>query len=88
MIDFSEYTREYIQEQMLDQVDEDIDTREGSMVQTAVGPGAWFLEGLYMTLAQMQDNSYSQTAVGEYLDLKVSERGLTRKPATAAALMR
>ena len=84
MIDFSEYTREYIQEQMLDQVDEDIDTREGSMVQTAVGPGAWFLEGLYMTLAQMQDNSYSQTAVGEYLDLKVAERGLTRKPATAA----
>ena len=84
MIDFSEYTREYIQEQMLDQVDEDIDTREGSMVQTAVGPGAWELEGLYMTLAQMQDNSYSQTAVGEYLDLKVAERGLTRKPATAA----
>jgi uncharacterized phage protein gp47/JayE len=84
MIDFSEYTREYIQEQMLDQVDEDVDTREGSMVQTAVGPGAWFLEGLYMTLAQMQDNSYSQTAVGEYLDLKVAERGLTRKPATAA----
>jgi uncharacterized phage protein gp47/JayE len=84
MIDFSEYTREYIQEQMLDQVDEDVDTREGSMVQTAVGPGAWFLEGLYMTLSQMQDNSYSQTAVGEYLDLKVAERGLTRKPATAA----
>jgi uncharacterized phage protein gp47/JayE len=84
MIDFSEYTREYIQEQMLDQVDEDVDTREGSMVQTAVGPGAWFLEGLYMTLEQMQDNSYSQTAVGEYLDLKVAERGLTRKPATAA----
>ena len=84
MIDFSEYTREYIQEQMLDQVDEDIDTREGSMVQTAVGPGAWFLEGLYMTLAQMQDNSYSQTAVGEYLDYITEGRGIVRKAATPA----
>ena len=54
MIDFSEYTKEYIQEEMLDQVDPDIDTREGSMVQTAVAPGAWFLEGSYLTLAQMQ----------------------------------
>lgn len=84
MIDFSEYTREYIQEQMLDQVDEDVDTREGSMVQTAVGPGAWFLEGLYMTLAQMQDNSYSQTAVGEYLDYITAGRGIVRKAATPA----
>jgi uncharacterized phage protein gp47/JayE len=84
MIDFSEYTREYIQEQMLDQVDEDIDTREGSMVQTAVGPGAWFLEGLYMTLSQMQDNSYSQTAVGEYLDMITEGRGIVRKAAVAA----
>ncbi|MBQ1294769.1 MAG: baseplate J/gp47 family protein, partial [Clostridiales bacterium] len=84
MIDFSEYTREYIQEQMLDQVDEDIDTREGSMVQTAVGPGAWFLEGLYMTLAQMQDNSYSQTAVGEYLDMITEGRGIVRKAAIPA----
>lgn len=84
MIDFSEYTREYIQEQMLDQVDEDVDTREGSMVQTAVGPGAWFLEGLYMTLEQMQDNSYSQTAVGEYLDYITEGRGIVRKAATPA----
>lgn len=84
MIDFSEYTREFIQDEMLDQVDEDIDTREGSMVQTAIGPGAWFLEGSYMTLAQMQDNSYSQTAVGEYLDMITEGRGIVRKLATAA----
>ena len=84
MIDFSEYTKEYIEEQMLDQVDEDIDTREGSMVQTAVAPGAWFLEGLYLTLAQMQDNAYSQTAVGQYLDYIAEGRGIVRKAATAA----
>lgn len=84
MLDFSEYTKEYIEDQMLDQVDPDIDTREGSMVQTAVGPGAWFLEGVYLTLTQMQDNAYSQTATGEYLDYITAGRGITRKPATPA----
>jgi uncharacterized phage protein gp47/JayE len=84
MIDFSEYTKEYIEDQMLDQVDPDIDTREGSMVQTAVAPGAWFLEGVYLTLAQMQDNAYSQTATGDYLDMLAEGRGLSRKPATPA----
>lgn len=54
------------------------------MVQTAIGPGAWFLEGSYMTLAQMQDNSYSQTAVGEYLDMITEGRGIVRKAATPA----
>lgn len=84
MIDFSEYTKEYIEEEMLDQVDEDIDTREGSMVQTAVAPGAWFLEGLYLTLSQLQDNAYSQTAVGQYLDYITEGRGIYRKAATPA----
>lgn len=84
MIDFSEYTKKYIEEQMLDEVDDDIDTREGSMVQTAVAPGAWFLEGFYLILAQLQDNSYSQTAVGQYLDLITQGRGITRKAATPA----
>jgi uncharacterized phage protein gp47/JayE len=84
MIDFSEYTKENIEEQMLDQVDPDIDTREGSMVQTAVAPGAWFLEGVYLTLSQMQDNAYSQTATGEYLDMLAEGRGLSRKLATPA----
>ena len=84
MIDFSEYTKEYIEEQMLDEVDDDIDTREGSMVQTAIAPGAWFLEGTYLMLAQLQDNAYSQTAVGNYLDLITQGRGITRKAATPA----
>ena len=37
-----------------------------------------------MTLAQMQDNSYSQTAVGEYLDYITEGRGIVRKAATPA----
>ena len=38
VIDFSKYTREAIQKEMLSQVDTHIDTREGSLVQTAIGP--------------------------------------------------
>ena len=84
MIDFSGYTKEYIEEQMLNQVDQDIDTREGSMVQTAVAPGAWFLEGFYLLLAQLQQNSFAQTAVGSNLELITEGRGITRIPAVAA----
>ena len=84
MIDFSQYTKEYIEEQMLSQVDQNVDTREGSMIQTAVAPGAWELEGLYLLLSQLQTNSYSQTAVGDYLDLITQARGITRKLATPA----
>lgn len=82
MIDFSGYTAKSIEKDMLSQVRETIDTREGSMVQTAVGPAAWYLEGVYMLLAKMQDNAYAETAVGASLDLIVRERGLTRKLAT------
>ena len=83
MIDFSGYSKEYIEEQMLEQVDPNIDTREGSMVQTAVAPGAWWLEGFYLLLAQLQQNSSVQTAVGDYLDQLVEPR-VFRKAATAA----
>ena len=56
MIDFSKYTAKSIERDMLSQVPADIDTREGSMIQTAVGPAAWYLEGTYMLLGKMQDN--------------------------------
>ncbi len=84
MIDFSGYTKEAIQKEMLDQVDPSIDTREGSMIQAAIGPAAWYLEGIYMILKQIQDNAYPATAVGDSLDKIVQTRGLTRKQATAA----
>lgn len=84
MINFERYTREAIQKDMLAQVDPGIDTREGSIIQAAVGPVAWYLEGLYLLLAQVQENAYATTAVGQYLDYKCAERGITRKAAVAA----
>ena len=84
MIDFSGYTREQIQKEMLSQVPKTIDTRQGSIIQTAVGPVAWYLEGIYMLLAKIQQNAYAETAVGQALDYICEERGIFRKQAVAA----
>lgn len=84
MVDFSGYTREAIQRRMLSRVPGDIDTREGSIIQTAVGPVAWYLEGVYMLLAQVQENAYAETAVGQDLDYICAERGVYRKQAVPA----
>lgn len=84
MIDLSSYTKAAIEKAMLDQVDDDLDKREGSLIQTAIGPVAWFLEGLYMTLNQIQENGSPFDAAGEALDYIVALRGLSRKNATAA----
>mgnify|MGYP002799102633 FL=1 len=84
MIDFSGYTRKAIQEDMLGQVPDDLDKRQGSMIQTAIGPVAWYLEGTYMILDQIQTNSNPQTAVGEALDLITITRGISRNAARAA----
>ena len=45
MIDFSGYTYAEILQQMLDRVDNSLDKREGSLIQTAIAPGAWYREG-------------------------------------------
>lgn len=84
MLDFSGYTRSRIEKDMLDQVDPSLDTRQGSMIQTALGPVAWYLEGLYMTLSQIQQNSNPDTAVGEALELLTAARNINRTQARAA----
>ncbi|MEY8339070.1 baseplate J/gp47 family protein [Lachnospiraceae bacterium 62-35] len=84
MIDFSKYTQADIQRAMLSQVSDDVDKRQGSMIQTAIGPGAWYLEGMYMLLDQVQRNSGINTAVGQSLDNITQGRGIVRKAATFA----
>lgn len=84
MIDFDGYTQKAIQTQLLSQVSDKVDRRQGSIIQTALGPVAWYLEGLYMLLAQVQENSYAETAVGEGLDYICPLRGITRKSAVSA----
>lgn len=85
MIDFSTgYTYAEILEDMLSQVDDTLDKRQGSLIQTALGPGAWYLEGLALVLADIQKGASAATATGTDLDYLVANRGLTRIAATAA----
>ena len=84
MIDFTQYTYQAILSQMLAQVPSTFDKREGSMVQTALGPAAYALEDVYMVLNQLQDNAFIQTAVGSSLDLLAVLGNITRYPASAA----
>lgn len=85
MIDFSTgYSYREILDAMLDRVDSGLDKREGSLIQTALGPLAWYLEGLALTLSNIQKAAYAETAEGEDLDLLAATRGLTRRAAVAA----
>lgn len=84
MIDFSQRTLANIKQEMLDQVEDKYDKREGSIIETAIGPAAWLTEGLFMDLSKLQDSSNPYTAVGEALDMLVALRGIVRKDATAA----
>lgn len=84
MIDFSNKTYANILAAQLNRVPDTIDKREGSMIQTALGPESWYLEGLYLDLDSVQKNAYAETAGGTWLDMLVAERGLERKAATKA----
>lgn len=84
MIDFSNKTYGNILSRQLKRVPDTIDKREGSMIQTALGPESWYLEGLYLDLDSVQKNAYAETAGGSFLDLLVAERGIERKASTYA----
>ena len=85
MIDFSSgYSYSEILSDMLAEVDDSLDKREGSLIQTALAPVAWYLEGLALALSQIQIGSSVLTAQGTDLDYLVAVRGLTRTAATYA----
>ena len=84
MIDFTGYTYQSILAQMLAQVPAQYDQREGSIIQTALGPAGYALEEAYMVLSQIQANGFIQTAVGSSLDDLAVLGNITRYPASAA----
>lgn len=85
MINFSSgYSYSDILQQMLDEVDDSLDKREGSLIYTALAPAAWYLEGLALTLSLLQQGINPNTATGTDLDNLAATRGLTRIAATPA----
>lgn len=87
MIDFSQDTYQNLLQTMLAQVPATYDKRDTAPIPTALGPAAWILEGFYLTLNQVQQQAFVQTAVGEALDMLAVLGGITRNQASAAVLL-
>lgn len=84
MIDFSGQTYQAILTQMLSRVPDTYDKRDTSPIPTALGPAAWSLEGFYLSLNQVQQQAFIQTAVGDALDSLAVIAGITRYSASPA----
>lgn len=84
MLDLSRKGYRTILEALLDRVPDSLDKREGSMIQTALGAGAYALEEFYLELDQVQKGACLQTAVGEDLDRLVILASVRRYPASPA----
>ena len=84
MIDFTQYTYQNLLQAMLDRVPDTYDKRDTAPIPTALGPAAFVIEGFYLTLNQVQQQAFVQTASGQSLDYLAVIAGLTRYPASAA----
>lgn len=78
------YDLEYLKKQALDQVPEDVDKRQGSVIYDTIMPGNYNQAEMYLELSYAYKNTSPYTAVDEYLDSKVIEKGIKRKNATKA----
>lgn len=87
MIDFSQETYANIRAAMLEQVPNTYDQRDTAPIPTALSPAAYALAGFYITLNQVQQQAFVQTAVGQSLDYLSVLGGISRYPASAAVLL-
>ncbi|MCK9445030.1 MAG: baseplate J/gp47 family protein [Tissierellaceae bacterium] len=79
-----QYTFEYLIESALSRVPNTIDKREGSIIYDALAPACYELSEYYMRLRRLLQDTFAETANGQYLDLRVAEQGIKRFEATAA----
>ncbi len=69
---------------MLDNVSNDIDKREGSIIYDALAPAAMVSAQQSLSLANILRETYIKTAQGEFLDYRAVEHGTSRYAATNA----
>ncbi|GAA3626300.1 baseplate J/gp47 family protein [Lactobacillus hamsteri] len=81
---FEERNFNYWKDEMLDEVPDDIDKREGSIVYDAIAPAAMLLAQQSLNMAMIIKQTYIRTATGEFLDYRAVEHGTSRYPATYA----
>ena len=76
---FSEQTYEVIKQRILDNIDKDIDKREGSFTNTMISPIAVEIAQTYIGFEHILNLLFVTDSYGEYLDKKASEFGIYRK---------
>lgn len=81
---FEDYTYELLLEDVLNNAPEDIDKRPGSIFYDAVSGILLKVAKLYTDLDLIVEMTTVSTATGEALDVRASEYGITRLPATKA----
>lgn len=79
-----EQTEENIMQRMLERVPSDIDKSEGSFIWDAQAPVAFVLAEAAGWAQQVLERGFAGSTFGAYLDLRVSEHGLTRREAVRA----
>ena len=84
MIDFSTETYANILSAMLAQIPSTYDKRDTAPIPTALGPAAYTFEGFYISLNQVQQQAFVQTATGQALDYLAVLGGISRYQASAA----
>lgn len=86
---FENVTYEDIMIRMLDRVRTDypeVDTREGSLIYTAIAPAAIELAIMYSELDRVLEEVSPETASLEYLERRTSERGIYQRLASNAVM--
>nr|WP_211089163.1 baseplate J/gp47 family protein [Lactobacillus sp. HBUAS51381] len=72
---------------MLDDVSDDVDKRQGSIIYDALGPAATQLAEESLQMSGVIRAAYTKTAPGEFLDYRAPERGTVRQAATTAQVL-
>lgn len=81
---YENQTYEGILNRALENVPQDIDKRQGSIIYDALAPACIEIAQMYVELDNMLELVFAHTSSGEYLDKRCNEIGITRKPATKA----
>lgn len=84
---YENITYEQIIARLLDRVkltDSDTDTREGSVIYTALAPAAMEIKNMYVDLDNTLNEAFADTATRPYLIRRAAERGMKPYPATYA----
>lgn len=83
---YEDMTFESIMERLLKNVPATIDKREGSVIYDALAPAAIELQNLYIELDVVLNQTYVDTATGEYLERRCAESGIVKKEASCAVV--